>query len=144
MNNKRNSIIIFFLLLTAIFTSCNTFQDLLKKNEVQNDTIVLRQGIPLYDATNRFIVVLDSVLSDSRCPKGVVCVWEGNAEVQLRTIMTLYNKKQYFRLNTNPQFTQDTVINNYRFKLLEINPYPENEKTFPHYNYRATIVIEKQ
>ena len=144
MNYKNNLAIFTFILLTTIFTSCNTFQDLLKNNEIQSDTIVLRQGIPLYDATNRFIVVLDSVLSDSRCPKGVVCVWEGNAEVRLKTIMTLYNKKNIFRLNTNPQFTQDTIINNYRFKLLELNPYPENGKTFPHYNYRATIVIEKQ
>lgn len=98
----------------------------------------------MFDVSRKFSVELDSVLNDSRCPKGTQCVWEGNAEVLLKTTMASDGKTHYVKLNTHSQFTQDTIINNHRFKLLELNPYPENGKTFPHYNYRATIVIEKQ
>ena len=82
--NKIISNLFFIVFLSAVFTSCDTSQSLQKNNQVHGDTITLKKGIPLYDPTNRFIVMLDSVLADSRCPKGVTCVWEGNATVNIQ------------------------------------------------------------
>lgn len=136
----------FTVLGLLLFTSCGGKQltENLKKVYSGSDTIEINTNYTVFDVSRRFSVELDTVLNDSRCPKGVQCVWEGNAEIQLKTTMSSDSKIHYIRLHTNSQFAQDTVVNNYRFKLLELNPYPENGKTFPYYDYRATIVIEKQ
>lgn len=137
--------ILFFLSFALYLTSCGV--NTLNNHNTQDvysgtDTIEVNANNAVFDVSRKFSLQLDTVLNDSRCPKGVQCVWEGNAEVQLKIIMSSDGKTHYTKLNTNSKFSQDTTINNYRFKLLELNPYPENDKTFPHYNYRATVVVE--
>lgn len=133
------------LLLLILFASCNSKQVTQKEVNLYSgsDTIEINSNYVVFDVSRTFSIELDSVLNDSRCPKGTNCVWEGNAKIQLKATMFSDNKTHYIQLNTYRQFTQDTIINNYRFKLLNLTPYPEQGKVFPYYDYCANIVVEK-
>ncbi|MCL1932864.1 MAG: hypothetical protein FWF53_03485 [Candidatus Azobacteroides sp.] len=63
-------------------------------------------------------------INDSRCPTGGVCVWEGNASVELQLITQ--KGKYNFTLDTHspPIFKNDTVIEGFRYELRNVLPYP--------------------
>ncbi len=81
---------------------------------------------------------IDSVITDSRCPVGVNCIWEGNAEVRLELIVG-GNYHHYLNLNTNSNFQQDTVISGIAFRLANILPYPSAHNDLEYQNYRIEI-----
>lgn len=130
------------IIFTVLLSSCN-FSQISQHNKIKGDTIRLNMGIPLYDPINRFIVQLDSVRNDSRCPKGVTCVWEGNAAVQIRFNNLQQDKQRVFALNTQESLQNDTVIDNYFFKLLELHPYPEDQKIIANAEYWAKVVVKE-
>ncbi|MDZ7723827.1 MAG: hypothetical protein U5R06_13725 [candidate division KSB1 bacterium] len=87
-------------------------------------------------------ISFDSLLSDSRCPIGAMCVWAGNAEL----LFTLRenNCTHKLNLNTNPHSQQDTTTNAYRVKLIDVQPYPHVDSTFSENDYTALIRINRQ
>ena len=87
-------------------------------------------------------ICLDSVVNDSRCPEGVQCIWEGNAEARFKFVNP-DESQIFFNLNTNRNFTRDTTIGGYKFTLNTIYPYPSIKSIILHKNYRAEIKIEK-
>ncbi|MFT3751643.1 MAG: hypothetical protein QM800_01810 [Paludibacter sp.] len=96
-----------------------------------------------YDKANDFRLEIDSVLNDSRCPIGAVCVWEGNAQVRF-DLKTEGNYHYTFNLNTHRSFRQDTLIRGIRFKLIDVLPYPDINKTFNYQDYRVKISAVKE
>lgn len=87
-------------------------------------------------------LTFDSVLSDSRCPLGVQCVWEGNAEVQFD--VNIENSVQHIiKLNTNPTYRQDTVIQGFSIRLQELKPYPVYNEELKYSDYKAKLLITK-
>ncbi|MCK0158075.1 hypothetical protein MWU65_12840 [Cellulophaga sp. F20128] len=94
---------------------------------------------------NGFAITFFSVKSDSRCPIGVTCVWAGNAEVAF-TFENRLGVDSGFSLNTHSGngFINDTLINGYRIKLLEVHPYPEKDKVINLDDYVAEIEISKE
>ncbi|MDR3286896.1 MAG: hypothetical protein LBT27_05595 [Prevotellaceae bacterium] len=118
--NKLISVLLFI----AAFCSCEkeTNENLNIITERINDIIIIGHNQIFYDSKNDFRLQIDSVLNDSQCPIGVLCYWEGNAEVHFKLKM---NEKQHiFNLNTHYNFRSDTVINNIKFKLVGLDPYP--------------------
>lgn len=111
-------------------------------NLIFNDTIELSYQDCLYDPENRFYLCLDSVLNDSRCPTGVLCFWEGNAEVKLR-FEKLNENPIYFNLNTLSRFTTETIIDKYKFTLVGLNPYPIIGVKHPQNLYKAKLIVKK-
>jgi len=61
-------------------------------------------------------------LNDSRCPIGVECYWEGTASVEFH--LTTKNSQYDFTLDTHPNFTNDTIIENMKYQLIDVVPYP--------------------
>ncbi|MDR3236645.1 MAG: hypothetical protein LBT48_08005 [Prevotellaceae bacterium] len=110
--------------------------------ETHNDTIVIGHHQIYYDFSNDFRIEIDSVLNDSRCPTGVLCDWEGNAAVRLDLIVT-GNYHYQFTLNTNRKFQTDTVINDIKFELVELAPYPEDGKGIAQKDYSVKILASK-
>ena len=107
-----------------------------------NDTIKLSCGECLYDPENHVYICLDSVKSDSRCPTGVYCFWEGNAEVRFK-FEKLNEKPILFNLNTHSEFSADTIIDGYKFTLVGLSPYPSVEHQIAQKDYIAEIIVEK-
>ncbi len=86
------------------------------------------------------VIHFSSVSSDSRCPTGTQCTWEGNAEIVLELTG---DGNQVATLNTNPQFQQTYPYNKHKITLKELKPYPEVGQTIDTDSYVAVLSIEK-
>ena len=72
-------------------------------------------------------IKLIEVLEDSRCPKGVECVWAGQAKVQVMMVIDGASQTQELILNG---VQQHTLFKNkeYFLKVMALSPYPTTEK----------------
>ncbi len=111
--------------------------------EMQNDTVIIGYNQEYFDFENHFRLRIDSVLTDSRCATGANCKWEGNSVVRLVLILQ-GNYQDFLILNTNHDFNTDTLINNIKYKLVGLAPYPEINQTIDIKDYIVKIMIEKQ
>jgi hypothetical protein len=108
-----------------------------------NDTIELSFRDCLYDQEDSIYICLDSVLSDSRCPTGVNCFWEGNAEVRFK--FEKYNENPVmFNLNTHRGFANEMIIDGYKFSLVGLSPYPVYEHPIKPEDYEAEIIVTRE
>lgn len=107
-----------------------------------NDTVVIANFETRYNHTEKISLQMDSVLSDSRCPSNVVCVWEGNAAV--RFFFRADSVLTEFVLNTHGgiQFRSDTVISGYQIELLGLSPYPEDPGEILQKEYSSMIMVK--
>lgn len=78
-----------------------------------------------------------SLAGDSRCPQGVVCVWEGNAEVILEV------SKNEVALNTALD-PKEKVVGDYNIQLRDVIPYPKAGEELKPENYSIKIVVSKK
>ena len=51
---------------------------------VLNNAIIISEGDCAGDFETNTYICLVSVLNDSRCPEGVQCFWQGNAEAKFK------------------------------------------------------------
>ena len=75
--------------------------------------------------TETVTICLDSVLSDSRCPRASTCVWAGVAEA--RFVSKIKGVQYSFGLATNnlsQRFPHDTTISGYTIRFVDLLPYP--------------------
>jgi hypothetical protein len=113
--------IYFFILATTatlFILSC-------KKQAVNNATYNLKLK-ECSAAGKGFIICFDSLITDSRCPSEVVCVWGGVAagKFSFKQNGNVVN----FNLATANilNFHTDTVINQVKISLQNILPYPKS------------------
>src|SRR5512133_3191605 len=76
-----------------------------------NNTIYLGYGACISDFGMRNTICFDSVLTDSRCPENVVCIWAGEAIVRFK-FNTYGKESRWVDLHAG---TNDTIINGYKF-----------------------------
>lgn len=69
------------------------------------------------------VIGFDGILSDSRCPIGAVCVWEGDAEAAL-WIDAPDRPREEFVLHTSPMFMQSHDAGCAVIHLLTVLPVP--------------------
>jgi hypothetical protein len=136
--------ILFIAFLFVIFIGCEKWTDD-KDNQYLgnfafNDTIELNYGRCLSDFERQIEICFDSVLTDSRCPEDVVCIWAGEAVARFK-----------FKLQNNSPVlmdlhvgTVDTVINNYKFSFIDLLPHPNTENQTKSEDYKAKIVIKQK
>lgn len=91
-----------------------------------------------------YIIRFDSVLSDSRCPKGAECFWVGVAGIRL----TVWNRTalpktvDLYTFN-NREWADSAVYKNIKIKLLALNPYPSVNAKFAYSAYKAKLKVTK-
>lgn len=80
------------------------------------------------------------VAEDSRCPSDVVCVWEGNAKIELE--FSLEGRgKTVVALNSTHE-PQEAVFAGFRVKFLALEPYPKSTQPLQPHKYRAKLIVE--
>jgi len=89
------------------------------------------------DITVRFLEVVE----DSRCPKGVDCVWAGRAVIKVE-LAKPGNEAREFVLEAGNEGST-AVFAGYTVRLRSLSPYPEAEKQIAPENYRAALRIER-
>lgn len=114
-------------------SSYDNYQDFL-----YNDTIYLEYGDCLDDPESQTNFCFDSILTDSRCPENVVCIWGGEAIAGF-SLKNNQNNTINFDLHVG---TIDTTINDYKFSFFNLLPYPHTEIQTKLEDYRAKIIIK--
>jgi hypothetical protein len=127
---------LFFLMVLAVLSCSKEGTGL-----VLNDPVSLYYNRLYNNGDHNISIMLDSVTQDSRCPTGVVCIWEGNAKARL--IFTADNNTTKFSLNTAATFRRDTTIAGFKIELLALKPYPEYLHPIKQEDYIAEIRITK-
>ncbi|PTM11281.1 MAG: hypothetical protein DA407_01955 [Bacteroidetes bacterium] len=128
---------IFSIVLLFCFTSINS-------QESEINTVLLKLGEKVEQ--NGITIKFDDVITDSRCPKGVTCVWAGEVVV----LVTIYNdgkKSEQKKLTLSPTSQlQDLTGNLYitdTLKLTAINvfPYPDTKSKIDKKEYGLKVQI---
>jgi hypothetical protein len=97
-------------------------------------------GTPVKDAASKATFTFLSVVTDSRCPKGTTCVWEGDAVIELR-VMPEGGEPETVQLHLNARTGKDVVVGSLRLTLERLEPYPEEGRAISARDYRAILAI---
>ncbi len=81
------------------------------------------------------------VKEDSRCPKGVNCIWAGNGKILLK-ISKGRGQAANLELNTGIEPRQQR-FQDYDIKLVGLDPYPEQNVAIKRGQYVATLLVSK-
>ena len=134
-------VIIFVVVMMLVFsTSCDNRPK--KISAELGDVAELKIGETVSIEDDEITFKFVEVLSDSRCPTGATCVWQGEITC---TLEITYLDESYTKTITHPgltdPFSADTFQEyeiNYNFK-----PYPELDKEIKADEYRLYLVINR-
>ena len=111
--------------------------------------VPVNMGVPFELAPGQSAELLDGdlylvftgILSESRCPLGAICVWEGDAEAAV--VGDLPGEIQFnCILHTSTMFAQSCDMDPYKVFLLRVDPYPVlDAPPIDPMDYRATLII---
>ncbi len=102
--------------------------------------VTLQHGEDRFVAGTLIRISFEAVLEDSRCATDVVCVWEGNASVQVG-IGAGTGPTHALQLNTSLE-PQSGEWNGVVVTLLEVTPSPTSDSTIPAGDYAVTLRLE--
>ena len=103
-------------------------------------SLELSIGRPTADAGSKATFTFVRVVEDSRCPKGVQCVWEGDATIELR-VSPEQGGPETVQLHLNAGTAKDVVVHGLRIVLERLDPYPESGRSTETSAYRAVIAV---
>jgi len=107
---------------------------------VGDEMLELRIGATASVPGTTSSVTFVRVSNDSRCPKGVTCVWEGDAVVELR-VQSPGGEPRVITLHVNPRFEQRATIDGVVVALDRLDPYPEADRPIAADGYVATLRV---
>ena len=84
-------------------------------------------------------IKFQNIAEDSRCPTGVICVWEGNAKI----ILTVAQHDTSVNTTLQPKeltFTGEGGIQ-YTVRLISVSPYPNINERIKLEEYRIKLVV---
>jgi hypothetical protein len=84
----------------------------------------------------------EDVPTDSRCPKGERCIWEGDATVRIWARQASRAKKKY-ELQTSAREQSAVSCLGYGIQLLQLTPYPVSGRTIEPGDYEATLEVTR-
>lgn len=88
-------------------------------------------------------VTFVGVTSDSRCPTGTTCVWEGDAAVDVR-LQPNDGPAHLVRLHTSGREPREAVAAGLRLVLDRLDPYPDATAPIAPDEYRLVLSITAQ
>jgi len=95
----------------------------------------------LYTSSDGQYTLKITEVSDSRCPEGVICVWQG--EVTVKGDWTENNSKSRFEIHSvmNDQTKQPT---GYTIQIVDAKPYPKYGTESKPEDLVVTLLIQKK
>lgn len=83
-----------------------------------------------------------NVTADSRCPADVMCVWMGQADIEL--FVQKGDEESSINLSIGGDSSpEESIFDMYLIQLLELAPYPYSSKVIQPDEYTATLKISK-
>lgn len=131
-------------LLTACGTPSDADTDALPETRAQpsvsvvGDTTFLELPLGTSASNGEISVRFDAVTTDSRCPTGVQCVWEGNAGIRLT--VTNRDDTEVYVVNSVSTPTRVRFVG-WTIGFRDLAPYPSSTTPPDPSAYVATILI---
>lgn len=134
--------IVSVVLVLSIFTliACKKNRD----GKSQYPFVYLNDCMSKTFSHDRVRLCFNEIISDSRCPKGMYCIWEG--AVVAKFTFTSNNNDHILTLATNPlnlSVSKDTVVDGYRIEFVDIQPGREQGTFPPPSHVRAEVKITR-
>ena len=82
-----------------------------------------------------------SLVSDSRCPIGVTCIWRGTGVISVK-LSKGNAEAATMELRTDME-PREKSYDQYSVKLVALEPYPQKDSSAEPKDYVATIVVHK-
>ncbi len=89
-----------------------------------------------YSDYSESLVFEISAISDSRCPTGVVCIWAGEARVEIAI-----SSPEIDTLELSTHNQQMATSGDYTFELIDVTPYPDINTVTKSEDYRVKMKI---
>jgi len=120
-------------LVMVVSVSCN--------KEDEPELVVFQEDFQIGDeftAEDNSLKFTVSAIQESRCASDVVCVWEGEAVVEV-------NVEAPFTgiLELSTYDNQIDTLNNYSFELIDVSPYPISTQVIELDDYEITLRVKE-
>ncbi len=107
------------IILAALFSACT------KNNLPANDL----NSVALHGCSAKLVepyICFDSLLTDSRCPAGALCIWQGNALIKVTFHESQAAHTFVMSLKGFPSsgYPSDTTVNGFRISFTNLEPLP--------------------
>ena len=141
-------IAIYVILIGTVSTACRSHQGMaLEKEEGMamaflNKEFVLAIGQGAIFQEEDLLIRFIAVMKDSRCPKGVKCMWEGDVEI-LVEIGKSGEIPISFTLHTSKRFKRVETYLHYKIQIITLAPYPQKDVELEPEMYTLTLVVNK-
>ncbi len=129
----------FILVLSVIILlgcNLNSAMPAEQKNPRIGESFEIKVGESVAFRDEHLSFKFDSVPEDSRCLKGRVCIWAGNAVVVLRFSDSAASLNTY----SEPREITKGI---YKISLLSLSPYPDGTYPISHGSYIAQLVVNR-
>ena len=129
----------YFLLPFFLLASLTYAQD---STVVKAPKIVMEQKINQAIPVNNMSVTLLKVVSDSRCPIGVTCIWAGEAKVLVEVITNGKKEKKEVFITSNGLTKSTSFIasdGEFNINAIDLLPYPEVGKAVSEYVLKISV-----
>ena len=126
---------LFLSLLVSVFVQCSC------KQKIDENVIVISQKL---ENKSGFELRLKSIVSDSRCPEGVTCIWVGevSALIEVYKDKKLVEEKALVFNSKNTEANKEWFQKYYskNIKSVSVLPYPkEGVVVKPEKNYLSVV-----
>ena len=123
------------IMLLFILGSCKKEQE--PAGLELNQELTLKTG-DICDSKPDNLSVKVLKINDSRCPIGVVCVWQGEATVTLEV-----KSGSVFNVELSTFHDPVDTVNNFIFRLIDVLPYPVYGVEVPEKDKKVVLKIDK-
>jgi hypothetical protein len=83
----------------------------------------------------------DTVLEDSRCPMNAMCVWAGQAIVQVTVIES--DRERRAEIRSDPPASRTARVGDLRLEWQQLEPYPVAGRPMTPSEYRLTVRVTR-
>ena len=130
-------VFVIILLITLFATTTKPTQRVIRLNQ----EFTLKVGQSARSEDSGLKITFASVKEESRCPKGVTCVWAGNAKILIE-ISKHEGGSTTLELNTNMKPKSGRCLG-YEVSLEKLDPYPKADEQLKPSQYEATLILRK-
>lgn len=104
------------------------------------ETFTLGVGESVELGDDGLVIGFNGIRSDSRCPSGVWCFWQGNAAAEL-WIQMQREERENFVLHTFNDYAQTIELGSFTIELVSVDPYPVINVPIDPETYVVTLLV---
>lgn len=102
----------------------------------------LRAGQSAVFAEENLAIRFESISADSRCARGEVCVWEGDATISV-SMQLAGGAQEVHELHTNARFPNSAMFQGFSVRLVALFPQPLSGQPLETADYVAVLQVTR-